>query len=829
MVVCWQRVEKDKNKFNDSSDKIMKPPKLTPLTNGLCIEGRDFEVEFSRGGGVFPNALRFSGEAHALVQRGDWSMVWEEEGVVYQPATDTQPRVAELAESLVVNFERVPFVGPEGTPHPDLTVSLEYEIFRDGTGFCVFFLQGQSLVGASVDRFSLRLGFTPEPTWNTDGAYWQFPASVDSACIQAFSGYQRKIPSHETRDFPGKIAPFAGFDSGEGWRRTHHIEFFLEGSGGLSNDSAQTSTCFGREAGRPGITWNLQDRPWHRTPGRAIIYRNVFGFCLTRVPRTLPRPPLRIYHYFDNFRPYPSKEDVADIKRAGADTLILHENWRQDVRNGEFPTDADALRATLEACHQQGIRCGLYFRGNDDGIRERAAEFLTPYLRRNFDGLYLDYGSPFMYLGHEEYAPNGRIHFREYHRTMRKLRNLVGDEGFLLSHSGSYFCALAHASLDGYYGGEQEKGKLLASREHHAYFAGLAVAPAYWWTAAFPIYRTKEAVAVMAATFHAPVVNLGTQFACSSLHQPPSPGTNPFARGLWMLWGLMDGCGPLQVRDSHRSPDAFVCPLEAVAPAALWNQVGEGILTVANLSSEPVTTSLTVQDEAFVGEGEKFLISLRWKGDRAEVGVAQPWNGGKIPSFSLDAHEVAGWLVTGHPSAWDKRLEELTQPPLWTSSKNATWNAFVKEQRAWREEAPSWEECHLQVSIPNWPNTYEDSVWYDLFDNDLLLEMVDASGQVFLLGFLDRHGLHATPGKPENRLTAGDHSPWIPLHKIQNGRAIPFHPTHFRVTSQKNGTPFYLFTRICLSPEPATSPNSRALEFCVDLDPDWSAITFPVK
>ena len=803
----------------------MKPPRLVGTEN-IKIEGNDFLMEFSPAGGVFPTDLRFAGDSRPLVQRGDWGIEWVEKGLPYHPANAVKPRTAQLAESLVVNFDGVPFVRTDGARHPDLKISLEYEIFRDGTGFCTFFLQGESLEGVALDRLSLRLGFTPASSWDTDWAYWQFPPAIDGSTIQSvLARFGRKIPVSEPRDFPGEITPFVGFDSGDSWRRTHHIEFFLEGSGGVSNTRGEVSTQVREESGKPGVTWNLQDRLWRRKPGRAIIYRNIFGFCLTRSPRTLPRPPLRIYHYFDNFRPYPSETDVADIRQAGADTLILHEAWRRDVRNGEFPADPEALRSTLDACRRQGIRCGFYFRGNEDAIRDRHAEILAPYLRKNHDGLYLDYGTPFMYLSHEEFSPDGRIRFREYHRVMRRLRALVGEEGFLLSHSGSFFCALAHASLDGYYGGEQEQGKLLASREHHAYFAGLAVAPAYWWTAAFPIYRSQEAVALMAATLHAPVVNLGTQFPWSSLHHPPTPGTNTFARGLWMLWSLMDGRGPLQVRDTHRAPETFSGTPEIVAPAALWDREGHGIITASNLSDKPVATALTLHEKELTGTGEKFLIPLRWKTDRAEAGAPEPFNRGIMPEFPLAPHEVAGWLVTDNPSAWKKPLEERCRPAIWASA-TAEWNAFVNEQRALRREAPPWKECHLQVSLPCWPNTYEDSIWEDLFDNDLALDAVDSDGKSHSLGFLDRHGLHATPGQPSERLTGGGRSPWISLPAALQQMPGSFQPTHIRLAARKNGMPFYLFARIHLSPEPEEMPKTRTLEFCVDVDGDWSALTF---
>lgn len=154
----------------------------------------------------------------------------------------------------------------------------------------------------------------------------------------------------------------------------------------------------------------------------------------------------------------------------------------------------------------------------------------------------------------------------------------------------------------------------------------------------------------------------------------------------------------------------------------------------------------------------------------------------------------------------------------------------MKKQRVWRTSAPAWKECHLQLSFPNWPNTYEDSIWTDLFNNDLVLEALVAgeTPTVRRLGFVDRHGLHSAPGKPEDRLFAHHCSPWINLNETLAALPSDFHPTHLQIASRRNEAPFYLFFRIHLSPEPAPTADSRLLEFCVDLDEDWSALVFPV-
>ena len=74
----------------------------------------------------------------------------------------------------------------------------------------------------------------------------------------------------------------------------------------------------------------------------------------------------------------------------------------------------------MRTAHAHGLRVGLYVRGNEHGIRERHAEPLRPFLRRNFDGIYMDFGSPMCFMGKEEEAPGGRLHFREYHRMTRR-------------------------------------------------------------------------------------------------------------------------------------------------------------------------------------------------------------------------------------------------------------------------------------------------------------------------------------------------------------------------------------------------------------------------
>lgn len=745
----------------------------------------------------------------------------------YVPEAKAEPSVRCLTESVLVSFDRVRLLSAAGTPHPALHLSLEYEIFSEGVCFCSMFLRGESLTPATLEHFSLSCRFEPEADQNVEWAYWHLPEKFDAALIQNLSLFGRKIPITESRTFDATLLPFVGFDFGADWRRDRHIEFFLENTTGLEGVPSGLSTVVSAENGKPGVEWNFLNRHWSPPKGRSIMNRNTWGFCLCRAARSVRRTPLRIYHYFDNFTRYPSQSLIRDIREAGANTLILHENWRLDERNSELPFDRRELEAVVKTCRDEGLRLGLYFRANEEGIRERGGEFVTPWLRRDLDGLYLDYGSPVCYVDSGECAPLGRVHFREYHRVLRVLRRLIGEEGFLISHSGSFFCAMAHVGLDGYLGGEQEQGRLLESRSHHAYFASLAVAPAYWWTASFPSYRTPQAVALMAATLHAPVAMLGCQIPASPLNQPPAPEVSKFPHWLWRLWALLDGCGPLSVFDTHRSPEVFLSDCEAVAPTLMVTPSGEGLLTVTNLSQSPVQPQFSLGLPGDVGFGMRYAIPLKLRDGEPQALGAMALDATLAFAADLEPWEVAGWLLCHNPADWGNPLEKFAQVPVWTCAKAQKWRQLTEIQHRWRTQAPDWSRCFLRFHIPNWPNAYEDSLWQDLFSFDVCLEMVTRDGDRWKIGSVSRDGLVAQAPEPESRLAPGEHSPWIELPTPPTGLLTSGHAQELVISSRRADHSFYCMFALAQSPVPGEHPEMRKIEFSVDEDTDWSSIKVP--
>ena len=107
----------------------------------------------------------------------------------------------------------------------------------------------------------------------------------------------------------------------------------------------------------------------------------------------------------------------------GADLLVLHENWRTDPQNGSVPYDDAEFRRLMQTAHRHGLRVAPYIRGNEISIREDRADWFDEFFRRDYDGLYMDYGTPICYsTGLDEIYPGGRIGFREYYLAMRELR-----------------------------------------------------------------------------------------------------------------------------------------------------------------------------------------------------------------------------------------------------------------------------------------------------------------------------------------------------------------------------------------------------------------------
>ena len=260
--------------------------------------------------------------------------------------------------------------------------------------FATTFFFAETLNPGRLQDFILEPGITLAKGEDANWAYWRLPERLTAKLIQDLTHFERNLSVRDDRRHDRAILPFVSFDFGAEGRRDRHLEeFFVESWNALAGEHTNTSTEVAWDAGTARVSWNFAKEPRDVT-GRTYHWRNIWGWCLKRfparaAPSAVPHLPLP-----DNFERYPEEKVIRQAAEQGGNVFILHENWRLDMANGEMPYDPRRLRQTIELCHQHGFRVGLYVRGNEDAIRKSFAEPLRPYLQRDWDGIYMDYGSP---------------------------------------------------------------------------------------------------------------------------------------------------------------------------------------------------------------------------------------------------------------------------------------------------------------------------------------------------------------------------------------------------------------------------------------------------
>ncbi len=794
----------------------------------ITVANKNFRVTLSAKLGGFPSSIGFgdgeeifSSNSPAISARSGGSVVYPVIRGVFNPGISRFPGAGKVTAAV----HDISWEYASGEPVRGYRTSMLYEFWHDGAAYVKTFFYTDTLEPQNLKDFILEIRLPGLAGKKCEWANWRFSArGADAAEIQSFDCYERFIPKNDSRVWKKEILPFFSFDFGEGKRRDRHVEFFVECWNSLTADYRNSETEIQWVKNYPVLRWNFQKRKI-RTPGRAFQWRNTWGWALSRFPEERPRMPLRIYHYLDNFKRYPDNAQIAAIAREDANLLIMHENWRLDAKQGEFAFSRRDMLRVSRACKKHGLRLALYVRGNEDAVVEDFGEALSPYLEYNFDGIYMDYGGPRPFTTYEdEGAPGGRMKMRAYDLKMRRVREFVGPEGVFISHTGSFFSAVGQTSCDTYLGGEQEKGRLIESRETHAYFSGLSVCAASLWTAAFPVYRSAVMLPFLACTAQAPFLHIGCQLPSSSLNHPHSPEAVNFVRPLWRLWKLFDRAPPFRVlADQNTGPRILGIKTAGTGACAFINKNGEGLIIAANFSAKPRRLRLAPDLKRMGVKATCGVLSLR---------AQQPCCPGysleqlSMPELSADAagYGIAAWLFTTEPSGWKNRLKLFARPYPGESRAEKKYRKKIEDEKRMRCNMPAAKHVYLRAWIENFPNTYEDSLWLDLFENTL--ELVDISGAAPLrIGYVSMKGL--TCGRPCKRdyLWPGRVSPWIALHETRGLRGR----RKIALRTRKKEHEFYNFAFVELSDRPSRMQNPHIMEFCNEIDFDWSSLEFYVN
>ena len=793
-----------------------------PTPDVLLVQSAGSAVQFAVCGGGFPTAIAFTGagrEETVSATDRPW-LNTEVDGVRAAPfwRDGYRPAVTSVGEATRVEFRNLRWRTVNGRVLETFRLGLRYEFWPDGTCFVRSFFTVEDTDPPDLKGFRLCPPVSIGPGNEISWAYWERPDCACADIIQALGGIKRNLQAGETVEMDAMVAPFASFDFGVGGCRDKHIEWFMEGSNSLGADPDNVRTVLQWDMGTPHLAWDfLRER--RSNPGRPWQWRNQWGWTLCRAPRRRRHPPLRMYHYLDFARRYPSDGQIAGMADEGADLLILHEEWRSDPQDGASPYDEAEFQRVTDSVHRRGMALAVYIRGNEMSVREDGADWFDHLLMADRDGLYMDFGTPICFAaGQDETYPGGRIGFREWCLTMRELRERVGEHGVLLSHSGPFFAACGMTGLiDGYVAGEGERGILLRDRTAHAYFSGLSVAPPTMWTAAFPDYRSPRAVPFLASVGQMPHVTLGTQIESSSLHHPNTPGVVTFARPLWRLWGILHGRHDLEVLHEQNAPAMFASDSAETAACLFETEEGDRLLVIANMAETPREVSTRLCVPASDLRTAIFLNPNVSPPDARPIPVADCFRA------SLPAYGVAGWLLARDAGQWEGSLERFRRPYPAPSEADRAWLAEIEALRQARFEPAPEERLYVRFFVPTRPAAFEDSIWWDLFDNWNELVRLLPGGEREALGYVSAKGLVAEKPDKADYLWPGVSTPWIALHEV-----LPPGRHELALCTLHHGEPFYSFVKGEFTADPGAVADVAAFRFANELDDDRSRLTFAV-
>lgn len=518
-------------------------------------------------------------------------------------------------------------------------VVLEYEIHREGGVFV---------------KITYRLASGDAPLASADVAL-----DVDAAVAQGPRYRQEVVRSSA---LPSARIAF-GVDAARSF--TNEMELMVEDARALSGKSSFSGT-------RGHFAWRLADGSG--SPSAPFSYTNRISLGLGSSATGAPRSNLigqRPYHWVNRAGPphhgkdwFPTDAQIDAMAQNGATILVLHNFWMAQGGVNGFPhadyghaRDDAELKRVIARAHDRRLRVGLYTRGIErSGF---ATRFFERYLRRDWDGLYVDWHGAHAIAGHEKSrAPDtahGDVHqstdgsylpARDYFLYMQTLREAVGDHGFLIGHQGNFSSGvLANLDIDAYLPGEAAPDHgMLVTVDEAVYRGMMGGGVAMPWTVDAPrIFTSREGIAKMAAWGLYPDVPLGIYGFSADLNDPDVQYTLPY-------WRLL-AAGRAEESTVYNTPSVDVVAASSSTPTircVVYKHPVEGadpelMVIAANLSAKPSSGTLTLVPEVLGISGEYRLTRV----DPA-TGKLTPAGktAGTISTGDLPAWELAGWKLS---------------------------------------------------------------------------------------------------------------------------------------------------------------------------------------
>ncbi|MDE0221867.1 MAG: hypothetical protein OXJ90_21535 [Spirochaetaceae bacterium] len=363
---------------------------------------------------------------------------------------------------------------------------------------------------------------------------------------------------------------------------------------------------------------------------------------------------------------YPRDRDIDVMAAKGANVLLLHTGWMDAGGEGAgwegnyVVADREELSRVVARAHRAGMRVGLYIRGLEYYALDRDTRWFTDFLTRDFDGVYVDWSS-FLYQPHR-YLPASvpvygeklqhrqnstrRAHAFTHFLYTRKLRQLVGRDGFLIGHPGCQhkeYSGFALGYFDAMLTGESAGTTFLNSPEQHVYYGAHSACGALVWTNTHPVTRGPKATAYEAAFGTGPQIVLGSRYPLD-----PEDEGNQFMVPLWQILASAD-----------LAPATLYVPLAygrkiLDSPAGLHFALyhladGTLLLAGANLSERPLAGELRIDlgELGVTGTGQVTELRQDLAGDGTMRPVPAGPSTGTIAVAEMQPLEIRGyrWLT----------------------------------------------------------------------------------------------------------------------------------------------------------------------------------------
>ncbi|MDY0031356.1 MAG: hypothetical protein RBT84_05360 [FCB group bacterium] len=518
-------------------------------------------------------------------------------------------------------------------------IDLRYEIHPEGA---VFLDMECTLVSVPFVLSEASASFTVRPEV---AAYPRYRAQQVGKQEMPFRSFRAAFGANPARSF------------------TNEIEVIVEDNRPLSGTAAYES-----DAAR--AAWFLGRGGETLEPG--FQYRNRFALGLGGAATGKPRSNVvgqRVYHvvnWLDLEHWYPAREHIDAMVDNHATMLILHHEYLLQRGSNGHPhaeyrvaRDPDAMARTIDYAHAKGLRVGLYMRGVEWYALETG--FFEKYCTRNLDGIYLDWHGPFAVAWHEaRYAAEpflGDRHFSEdglytparaYFLLMRRLRETVGPDGFLIGHQGSFNSGVfANLGFDAYLPGETGSDRhMFSARDEAAYKGMLGGGVCMPWTLDLPDYQNAEGAAKMAVWGVYPHIVTGIvarQTRDVTYPLDPNDDLYRFVLPYWRLLATID----VEKAEVFNSPSMNVVALESSNPnleALVYRESPDRYLVIAgNLGAEPGSAQLRLAPGVLGMTGAYEAVRVD-----AATGAETPcpWEDHALRTSTLPQWGIEGFLLT---------------------------------------------------------------------------------------------------------------------------------------------------------------------------------------